>query len=528
MKYNSISIVILITLYTSIATAQFLPQSFSLIYQKSKAEKSITCSSIADNSIGDIITAGDTIWIATNDGVSLSTDNGDSWTNFTKELNNKGVSAIGYYHGTFWAALAHFYLSEGQQIFQGDGLKYTTDLGKSWNSISQPKDSSSDSSIVYGIDTLYAVPSIVDQQDVVFDFAFTPHAVWIADYGAGLRRSLDMGKTWQRIVLPPDNMNSISPDDTLSFCLSPYDSSPCKVGNFNHEVFSLAAINDSTLYVGTVNGINKTTDAESQYPSWIKFNHQNQNNSIIGNWIIALAYNKFNKTLWAGCRQGPDQTERYGVSFSTDGGASWQSTLIGQHVNNFAFNSIEVIAPSDNGAFGSENNGITWMTPGNIQDQSSKLTLKTTAFYSAGFTINHTFLGSGEGLARLQYDGNGMWSGNWRIYSASAALQSSEDTYAYPNPFNPLLDILKIKYSTNGKRVPVTIRILDFGMHAVRTVIQNAQRGSMLHTVDNSGGVIDNWDGRDQNGSIVPNGVYFYRVDAAGMKPVYGKIIVLH
>lgn len=528
MKNNFIFIFILAALYISVASAQFLPQSYSLINKAGKAEKSISSSSIADNSIGDIITVGDTIWIATNDGVSLSTDNGDSWTNFTKELNNKGVSAIGYYHGTFWAALVHSYYLDGQQIFQGDGIKYTSNLGKTWNSIAQPKDSTGDSSIVYGIDTLYAVPSIVDQQDVVWDFAFTPHVVWIADYGAGLRRSFDMGKTWQRVVLPPDYRDSIKPDDTLNFCLTPYNSTHCKSGNFNHEVFSLLATNDSTLYVGTVDGINKTTDAESIYPSWVKFNHQNQANPITGNWVMALAYNKFNNTIWAGTWLGPSQSEKYGVSYSTDGGNSWETTLLGQKVYNFAFNNSEVIAPSDNGAFGSDN-GLTWILPGTIQDQDSKIILATNSFFSAAFIKNkYTFLGSGEGLARLQNDVNGMWSGNWKIYSASVTLQSSEDTYAYPNPFNPLLDVLKIKYSTNGKRVPVTIRILDFGMHVVRTVIQNAQRGSMLHSVDNSGGVIDDWNGRDQSGSIVPNGVYFYRVDAGGMKPVYGKIIVLH
>ncbi|MHB1688785.1 MAG: WD40/YVTN/BNR-like repeat-containing protein [Ignavibacteriaceae bacterium] len=526
LKYFPIIVFVLFTVGKTFA--QYRPESYLLNQNKSSLNKSNTTSSIADNGVGDIITFGDTIWIATNNGVSLSTDNGNTWTNFTNELDNKSVSAIGYYHGVFWAALVDSYNLNGQDIFQGYGLKYTSDLGKSWTSIPQPKDSTRDSSIVYGINTLYTVPSVVDQQDVVWDFAFTSHAVWIAAYGAGLRRSFDMGKTWERVVLPPDNMDSINPKDTLNFCLSPYNSSPCKVGNWNHEVFSLVAINDSTLYIGTVNGINKTTNADSLYPSWVKFNHQNQTNSITGDWVMALAYNKFNNTLWAGCWQGPGPSETYGISFSTDGGSSWQTTLIGQKVYNFAFKNSEVIAPSDNGAFGSDDNGLTWILPGTIQDQSSKLTLTTNAFYSAGFINNYTWLGSSDGLVRLQNDGSNMWTGNWKIYFASVALQSFNDTYAYPNPFNPLLDVLKIKYSTNGQIVPVTIRILDFGMHIVRTVIQNAQRGNPIHGIDDKGGVVDNWDGRNQSGSIVPNGVYFYRVDAGSMKPVYGKILVIH
>ncbi len=63
-------------------------------------------------------------------------------------------------------------------------------------------------------------------------------------------------------------------------------------------------------------------------------------------------------------------------------------------------------------------------------------------------------------------------------------------------------------------------------MHIIRTIIQNARRGGTMHSIDTEGGVIDNWDGRNESGSIVPNGVYFYRVDAAGIKPVFGKILV--
>ncbi len=38
---------------------------------------------------------------------------------------------------------------------------------------------------------------------------------------------------------------------------------------------------------------------------------------------------------------------------------------------------------------------------------------------------------------------------------------------------------------------------------------------------------IDNWDGKDENSTIVPNGVYFYRIDIGDDEPLFGKIIVL-
>ncbi len=74
----------------------------------------------------------------------------------------------------------------------------------------------------------------------------------------------------------------------------------------------------------------------------------------------------------------------------------------------------------------------------------------------------------------------------------------------------------------------MTIRIFDFGMNYVRTVVQNVDRGNPVHQISGSdNGVIDYWDGKDDSGNVVPNGVYFYRIDINSNDPIYGKILVL-
>ncbi len=58
-------------------------------------------------------------------------------------------------------------------------------------------------------------------------------------------------------------------------------------------------------------------------------------------------------------------------------------------------------------------------------------------------------------------------------------------------------------------------------MNYIRTIIQNAPRN---RTVE---GVPEFWDGTDDNGNYLPNGVYFYRVDIDDEEPLFGKIIYM-
>ena len=82
------------------------------------------------------------------------------------------------------------------------------------------------------------------------------------------------------------------------------------------------------------------------------------------------------------------------------------------------------------------------------------------------------------------------------------------------------MESVKIKYFTGGSSSSVTIRIMDFGMSLVRTLIQNAPRGGDSEQ-------IEFWDGRDENGELVANGAYFYRVDVDSRDPAFGKIMVI-
>jgi hypothetical protein len=511
------SLLLFLILFSSSISAQISPESY-LIGEEINSVQKISSQNPTSNTITDIIAIGDTVWLGTSRGVSLSTDRGESWTNFYghPEFGTDNVSSIGYNDGIFWAATARTVEQNNQRLPQGTGFKYTSDLGRTWNAVPQPLDQQTDTTVQYGINVISALPVTVAIQNLAYDIAFTPGTIWIATFAGGLRKSTDMGITWQRVVLPPDNLNSIMPTDELDFCLSPVPGNFCTVGNLNHRVFSVIASDDNTLYVGTANGINKSTDNGS---SWIKFNHQNQANPISGNFITALGYNPTGNTLWASTWKAEDQNEFYGVSYSTNGGESWITTLHDERPHNFGFKFSQAMVPTDNGIFRTSDGGKTWITPGLIFDPESDVTLNTSIFFSAASQGADVWVGSDDGLARIKE--TGFWQGTWKVYIASAPLTAENETYCYPNPFSPRQEQLKIKYSTANQDADVTIRIYDFAMNYVSTVIQNAQRNKNIESAP------DYWDGRDANGNYVPNGVYIYRVEVEGQEPAFGKIIVM-
>jgi len=372
----------------------------------------------------------------------------------------------------------------------------------------------------YGINILQALPITVAEQNITYDIAFTPGTVWITSFAGGTRKSTDVGQTWSRVVLPPDNLSSIHPDDSLDFCMSPVSGNFCDEENLNYRAFSVIAVDDTTLYVGTANGINKSTDNGI---SWIKFNHQNQDEPISGNFITALAYNYSSNTVWASTWKTDPPEEFYAVSSSKNGGVSWSTFLHEERPHNFGFKNSEVIVSTDNGAFRTTNDGGTWILPTSIidtiADPTSKIYLHTNIYFSAASEGNDVWLGSNDGLVLLEE--TSLWRGLWKLYFAAQNIKSENETYAYPNPFSPRQEQLKIIYSTNNVPAQVTIRIFDFSMNYVRTVIQNVTRQRGLD------GPPDFWDGKDDNGNFLPNGVYIYRVDIDDKEPLFGKIIYL-
>ncbi|MBS3944471.1 MAG: exo-alpha-sialidase [Melioribacter sp.] len=503
-------------------SAQSIPVNYELTPKTlSKTEDAYP----SGNTTERILIQDNTIWLGTSRGLSKSADGGNTWTNYykTEPFGDKSISAIAYRNGVIWAALWSSITVGGSSDGAGEGLVYSTNNGNNWTLIPQPIDKMTDSLIQYGNNIIKAVPTTVTGQNFTYGIGLTKDAVWIVSRAGGLRKSTDMGKTWQRVLLPPDNLNSIKPSDQLNFELRPKAGDK---GNNNHIPVSICVVGDDTLYVGTGGGINKSTDGGI---SWTKMNRTNQTNPISGNHIWKISYNQHDNSVWAATWKAEGQTEFWAISYSNDGGKNWNITLPDSRTMDITFrpisvNSADVIAATQDGLFRSGNNGKTWFASPQIYDDASKIPVNTNHFRAVQNQIvnNETayiWIGSlANGLIRFE-DKKSMWNGSWKVFLKSGEYTVKKESFAFPNPFSPVSRTTRIKYSTE-KNSDVTIRIFDFGMNLVRILIQNAPRGISEEQ-------FENWDGRNESGKIVPNGVYFYRIDIGSVEPIFGKIMVL-
>ena len=482
------------------------------------------------NSISKILPRGDTIWIGSGTGLSYTTDAGRSWKLFTatETFDGKSVSAIAIRGNTIWVASEYSVQADNQSVPTGGGLHYSTDRGATWTSLPQPVDTGKVDTLIYGHNKIPIVATTVLEKNVTWDLALTQNAVWTASWAGMLRKSTDQGKTWQRIVLPPDDLKRISPSDTLHFAMSVVDktfkddtlySGDTLHGSLNHSAFSVYASDDSTLWVGTAGGINKSTDGGT---SWRKFNHQNQLKPISGNFVVGITEQRWHskRIIWAATSNAVDPDEKRGVSFSSDGGETWGTALLGDFAHNIAIRDSIVYVAADGGLYRSADFGQSWTRSGTIADPTNFQRFASSRMTATAAKGDTAWVGGDEGLAYTIDSPAQPFGFSWRVLRTYVPVQASGKTYSYPLPFSPAAEVVRIHFSTAGNTLPVTIRIFDFAMSPVKTLLRGATRiGSVEHD--------EIWDGRDDRGRRVSNGVYFYRVEIEGSDPQWGKIFVL-
>ncbi len=471
---------------------------------------------------------GDTLWFGTGKGITRSIDHGATWETFTdKDFDHPAVASIAVRDDRIWAGTVFDKNTGDGSVQTGSGYSVSSDRGATWTHLPQTVDDPVDSILAYGInDSVRILPVTVPEQNITWGVSLSPNTVWIASWASGLRKSTDNGQHWDRILLPADDQNSLHPGDTLWTYASDDSSRTNRIFRSydprrenNMLAFSVLAVDSDTIWCGTAGGINKSTDGGI---SWTKFTSQNQSSPILGNWIICIReQRRENRSrIWTTNWRAVDATEEFGVSYTDDGGASWKNLLHGVRAYDFAFRDSIVYVATEQGLYRSADDGTTWIRSGSIIDNTSMQRIATPIVHTVCTIGSTVWAGTPDGIASTPDDAEHPFGSEWNISRTYTELGTTAAAYAYPNPFSPAQNPIRIHYTTGRKAAKITVEIFDFGMNHVRTLLRNAER-------DGTQEYEEFWNGLDESAQRIANGVYFYRITIGDDNTLWGKILVL-
>jgi hypothetical protein len=452
------------------------------------------------NAMVDMVNRDFLLFAGSGFGLNRTSDGGATWTAFTsRDYGGKnGVTAIAFMDdSTLWISTAFdTTIRDEGSLDAGSGLSYTSDLGKTWTYIPQPVDRRDEKDY-------YPTTTVV--QNVTFDIAVLDSTVWISSWGGGLRRSSNMGQTWEVVTTDGDTFNV---------------SSATNPGWRNHVAFSVMSEN-SNIWVGTADGISMSGDGGD---TWRRFTHQNQELPISGNFVVALAHQPFSNTIWAATIEADsDPSEFRAVSKSENGGESWETMLKGTFAHNFAFDDSVVYVATDLGMYVSIDGGENWYQLPEIRDYVSGEEILGVEYFSAAVTnegaLNRLWAGNEDGLGSTIDNGN-----TWKVHRSFRSTRGDNvpAAYAYPSPFSPSRQgYIRFQYDIT-RAGEVTIDIYDFAIDHVASI-----REYESEPADGTNDRSTKWDGKNDAGNTVASGVYFFRINVEG-KITWGKLVVIN
>ncbi|HJP31400.1 MAG TPA: FlgD immunoglobulin-like domain containing protein [Candidatus Latescibacteria bacterium] len=516
---------------------------------------------LVGTSITDVVFSGRFLWVATERGLARldpATGSGlvqDDWLTFTEAngLGRGSVSALAASGDTVWAATLFDSLATGLDRPHpvGSGLAWSVDGGLSWDHITNEA----------LFDTLrpgFEGGPFTPVQNPCFGLTLDGDTIWAAFWSGSTVRSTDFGRTWERVLpgggdrivfgvadvetdlgilqFEADSLVTAGADATQIAQIRAAIDSVAAL-SLLHRTFSVTAWGD-TVWIGTASGVVSSFDSGSTWRTHkVRLNDFDEPlpGNLSGNWGLAIERELTadgRSLVWvgAGVTEGPGQVGAMNV---TEDGITWQATGP-TFAWDFAFTGGDTIwAGSDAGLLMTPDRGDNWFLA-EVEDLVSRDILLPTFVGVERFALPDgsmaLWAGAENGLGR-SIDGGRTWT----ILSfplMTRSLDSGEfigagdfrdldgvRAYAAPSPFAPSQgQLCRFVYSL-ADDARVTIEIYDFASRKVRTLVDGVDRGG-----GNRG---ENWDGLDDEGRAVANGVYFFRVETDGGDRAFGNLVVL-
>ena len=425
------------------------------------------------------------------------------------------------------------------------GYAVSVDGGRTFIYRGDATDEFTDTTVVYGRSVLPAVPTLFPQNAQPIDVAIAAgDTVYAATVLGGLRRTTNGGRTWTRIVLPPDSLTRLDPRRTYDF---PYEPGGLQRAD---STFPSAALNfvptsvlydeAGTLWVGTLSGLNRAVRVPGEAdPLWVRYLDSpfaNADGTAVGplsNQVTAIEARPNadgRDDVWiASVPSGvPGQTEEEEAGVvvwrgdDADGFARFEPVLVGVTVLDLAFDDAQAYAASPDGLYVSGDDGASWRLVTTFPAADGRLLpLRAGARVSSVATAaTGLYVGTVDGLLRSSDGGQ-----TWELLRASpepgaTTGRNTPDVavYAYPNPFTPRRDTEARVRLTLDAPGTITVRVFDTAMNLVRTV-EAPGRPAGANEVS--------WDGLTDSGLRVSNGAYVYVVDAGGRQRS-GRLLVFN
>lgn len=553
------SVALLAALCLSAGAARAHPSSLPQRIHQDESPQPL--SGLVGTGIGDVIWSGRYLWVATERGLAQwDPRRGDGldpthWVTFTEAngLGQGAVSAMDAVGDTVWVATLFDTTFAGASgtVQMGSGLAWSVDGGRTWSHI--------DNQSVFQ-DPGFEVGPTTAAQNPAFGLALNGDTVWAAFWAGASVRSRDHGATWERVL--PDGADRIvffaadTAADSLRLVadsLGRAGADPERIAAASaaadslahqallHRTFSVEAYGD-TVWVGTAGGIARSFDGGATWQTnRVRVDAAGQilPGNISGDWVLSIERHveaDGSSTVWAGTGLSEGSGQMEGLCHTRDHGRTWS---IGTPPSGpvfawgYAFTPGTVWAATGRGVFASADGGASWDSVAVVDpDTGERLRgsfVGTEAVEVDGETI--LWMGADNGLARSVDNGQ-----TWRILSfplktltldgdeviGEGGLVDADSvlTYAAPNPFAPFRDeVCRIVYSLS-RDAEVSIDLYDFASRRVRRLLDGELRaGHENHWY--------HWDGRDDDGDYVANGVYFYRIELDGGSQAFGKVVIL-
>ncbi|MDZ7680628.1 MAG: FlgD immunoglobulin-like domain containing protein [Fodinibius sp.] len=468
---------------------------------------------------------GDTLWIGP--GLNRSIGNSSNWyypEGADRITEDRGrLFSIALAPDTVWAGLGYNAETNDGSVQSGLGFHVSTDGGNSWRYLENPNDEADDSTFVYGGTTYAKLPVTTQEQSPPFDIALHNNTVFSASWALGLVRSLNFGDSWERVILPPQQADSLVPSQEYSFNS---DNGNRYDPRYDQNLLGFAVMidNQDRVWAGTAGGLNISDNATSAPIDSIRWRHiqfDGTENGLLGNWIITIKQQPSSGDIWlTNWTAGISGDEQFGIVRTADGGQTFDRYLVDQRINDIGFVNGTVYAAGDNGLFKSTDNGDSWTKLPRIE--SPNTFIKASAQYlSLSKTTDRLWVGTSDGLASTADNGQ-----SWEITRVNFPLDGqnryqqdapSVEAYAYPNPFSPRRhDLVRIKYEVQ-EAGNVRLRLFDFGMNLIRELDSGHFPSGTYEAV---------WDGRNASGNQIANGTVFFQIDTPN-NTIRGKILVI-